>query len=426
MPFWRILHKIGWTGLRGLMPSSSTAYPKPCPRAGTLVKTPLALLVSGLGIAQIASWGSLYYPISVLGDSMQRDLGVSSTVLFGAFTMSLFVSGMAAPLVGRLMEAHGARVVMCSGSVLAMAALLLLARAGGPAGLFTGAVMAGLAMSACLYDAAFMALNQLAGDAYRRSVTGLTLFGGFASTVSWPLSQFLLDASGWRQTLLIYAAAQLLLCLPLHALLLPARARSVARAPGDDVPAVALPNTLRLATAFALASFVLSVLSVHLIKLFQLAGLEAGSAVFIATLVGPMQVLGRLLELGAGKKVRAVHVGTVAFASMVLALVGLFALQGASPLAFAVAGLYGISNGLMTIVRGVVPAELYGRSHYSLLLGRLARPAFVARALAPFAFPLGLAGLGTGGAILALGALALLACWNYRLAVRQAVKAASA
>src|SRR5687767_15064157 len=134
MPFWRILHKIGWTGLRGLMPSSSTAYPEPCPRAGMVVKAPIPLLVSGLGIAQIASWGSLYYPISVLGDSMQRDLGVSSTVLFAAFTMSLFVSGMAAPLVGRLMEAHGARVVMCSGSVLAMAALLLLARAGGPAG----------------------------------------------------------------------------------------------------------------------------------------------------------------------------------------------------------------------------------------------------------------------------------------------------
>jgi hypothetical protein len=281
-------------------------------------------------------------------------------------------------------------------------------------------------MAACLYDAAFMALNQLAGDAYRRSVTGLTLFGGFASTVSWPLSQFLLEAVGWRQTLLIYAGMQLLLCLPLHALLLPARARRLAPAAGASAPAIAMPDTFRLATAFALASFVLSVLSVHLIKLFQLAGLEAGSAVFIATLVGPMQVLGRLLELGAGGKLRAVHVGTVAFVSMVLALAGLFLLHGASPLAFAVAGLYGISNGLMTIVRGVVPAELYGRSNYGVLLGRLARPAFVARALAPFAFPLGLAGLGTGGVVLALAAIALLACWSYRAALRQAGNATRA
>jgi hypothetical protein len=291
--------------------------------------------------------------------------------------------------------------------------------------LFGGALVAGVAMAACLYDAAFMALNQLAGDAYRRSVTGLTLFGGFASTVSWPLSQFLLGALGWRQTLLIYAVLQLLLCLPLHALLLPARPRKAVAAPGAIAPAVVLPNTFWLAGAFALASFVLSVLSVHLINLFRLAGLEAGSAVFIATLVGPMQVLGRLLELGAGGRLRAVHVGTVAFASMVLALAGLFLLHGASPLAFLVAGLYGISNGLMTIVRGVVPAELYGRRDYGVLLGRLARPAFVARALAPFAFPLGLAGLGTGGVVLALGAIALCACWSYRTALRQASKCAS-
>jgi hypothetical protein len=387
------------------------------------MKAPLPLLVSGLGIAQIVSWGSLYYPISVLGESMQRDIGVSSTVLFAAFTLSLLISGLAAPTVGRLMEVHGARTVLCAGSLLGMGALLLLARASGPASLFMGALVAGLAMAACLYDAAFMALNQLAGDAYRRSVTGLTLFGGFASTVSWPLSQFLLGAVGWRETLLIYACLQLLLCLPLHALLLPARAQKVMVAPGADPPPMMLPNTLWLATAFALASFVLSVLSVHLINLFRLAGLEAGSAVFIATLVGPMQVLGRLLELGAGGRLRAVHVGSVAFASMVMALAGLFLLHGASPLAFVVAGLYGISNGLMTIVRGVVPAELYGRRNYGVLLGRLARPAFVARALAPFAFPLALAGFGTGGAVLALGALSLLACWSYYAALRGAGKA---
>lgn len=389
------------------------------------MKAPLPLLVPGLGIAQVVSWGSLYYPISVLGDAMQRDLGVSSTVLFAAFTLSLLISGMAAPTVGKLMDAHGARAVLCGGSLLAMAALLLMARASGPTGLLAASLVAGVAMAACLYDAGFMALNQLAGDAYRRSVTGLTLFGGFASTVSWPLSQYLLGAVGWRQTLLTYAALQLVLCLPLHALLLPSRPPKAAKSPGTSETPGVLPDTLWLATAFALASFVLSVLSVHLIKLFQLAGLDAGSAVFIATLVGPMQVLGRLLELGAGGRLRAIHVGTVAFASMVLALAGLFLLHGASPLAFAVAGLYGISNGLMTIVRGVVPAELYGRRNYSVLLGRLARPAFVARALAPFAFPLGLAGLGTAGAVMALGAIALAGCWSYRAALRQAEKAAT-
>lgn len=384
------------------------------------MKAPLPLLVSGLGIAQIVSWGSLYYPISVLGDSMQRDLGVSSTLLFAAFTASLLISGLTAPAVGSLMEASGARAVLCAGSVLAAIALFLMARASGPVSLFAAALVAGVAMAACLYDAAFMALNQLAGNAYRRAVTGLTLFGGFASTIFWPLSQFLLGAVGWRQALLVYAGLQLLVCLPLHALLLPAQSPAATAATDSSPVPVALPDTLWLATAFALASFVLSVLSVHLIGIFRLSGLEAGSAVFIATLVGPMQVLGRLMELGAGNRLRAVQVGAVAFASMVLALAGLLLLQGASPLAFVVAGLYGISNGLMTIVRGVVPAELYGRRNYGVLLGKLARPAFVARALAPFTFPLALAVLGTGGAVLALAGIALLACWSYRAALRQA------
>ncbi len=384
------------------------------------MKAPLAAVVSGLGVAQIISWGSLYYPIAVLGESMQRDLGVTSALLFAAFTLSLLISGMAAPLVGRLIEAHGARTVLCAGSVMGMVALATMALASGPVSLFAGAVMAGLAMAVCLYDAAFMALNQIAGDAYRRSVTGLTLFGGFASTVSWPLSLLLLGAVGWRHTLLVYAALQLLVCLPLHALLLPARTRPSTYAPSDRPAAAVLPDTFWLATAFALATFVLSGLSVHLISLFRLAGMEAGNAVFVATLVGPMQVLGRLLEIGAGNRLRAVHVGTVAFASMLLALAALYLLQGASPLAFVVAGLFGISNGLMTIVRGVVPAELYGRRDYAILLGKLARPAFIARALAPFAFPLMLAGLAPGGAVLALGAVAIVACWTYRLALRRA------
>ena len=420
MPDWSILYKNSCQRHSGFIPTASTVYPKPYPQTGVRMKVRLPLLVSGLGVAQIISWGSLYYPISVLGESMQRDLGVTPTMLFAAFTVSLLISGMVAPTVGRLMEARGARLVLCMGSLLGMGALIIMAFASGPLSLFAGAVVAGIAMAACLYDAAFMAFNQLAGDAYRRSVTGLTLFGGFASTVSWPLSQLLLDMVGWRHTLLLYAALQLLICLPLHALLLPARVRTTVQHAGQSAAAPVLPDTRMLATAFALATFVLAVLSVHLIGIFRLSGMAAGSAVFVATLVGPMQVLGRLLELGAGKKLRAIHVGTVAYASMVLALAVLLLLRGATPLAVVAACLYGIGNGLMTIVRGVVPAELYGRRDYGILLGRLARPAFVARALAPFAFPLLLAAAGPRMAVLALLAIAMAACWSYRIALLQA------
>lgn len=381
---------------------------------------PLTVVVSGLGIAQIISWGSLYYPIAVLGERMQQDLQVSSSILFAAFTLSLSISGLAAPAVGRLMEAHGARVVLCAGSVMAMLALCLLAAASGPLSLFAAALLAGCAMSACLYDAGFMALNQIAGDAYRRSVTGLTLFGGFASTVSWPVSQWLMAMAGWRQALLFYALLQLLVCLPLHACLLPGNGRKPGSLPDRPAATDQAPRIAWLALAFASGSFVLSVLSVHLIGMFRTSGLSDAQAVMIAALVGPTQVLGRLLELGMGRNTRAVHVGTLTFAAMILGMTALFLLDGSTRLAYLVAALYGISNGLMTIVRGIVPAELYGRQDYTTLLGRLARPAFVARALAPFGFTLALASLGQVSTMLLLLAISLVATVAYWLAVRDA------
>ena len=57
----------------------------------------LARLVPALGVAQIISWGTLYYSIAVLGASMRRDLGISETTLFGAYSFSLLVSGVFAP-----------------------------------------------------------------------------------------------------------------------------------------------------------------------------------------------------------------------------------------------------------------------------------------------------------------------------------------
>jgi predicted MFS family arabinose efflux permease len=385
----------------------------------------LFTIVCALGIAQIISWGSFYYSIAVLGESMRRDLGVSETVLFGAFTFSLLLSGLAAPMTGKLIDERGGRLILSLGSCVGAAALLLLATATGPITLVLGSAMAGVAMAACLYDAAFASMNQIAGASYRKAVTALTLFGGFASTAFWPLSQVLLDAMGWRMTLAVYAGLQLFICLPLHRRLLPAHraaaAASQASAAAGSAPSPATADYAWLAAAFALGSFVLSVLSVHVISLLKSAGLGAKDAVLVASLFGPMQVLGRLLELAVARNIRPMAIGTISFALMVLALVTLFFVQGLSPLAFLFAALYGFSNGLMTIIRGTVPAALFGRVGYGALLGKLARPAFIARALAPVAFSVAMtAGLVRGNAILALAACAALSLAAYQLAVKKA------
>ena len=349
-------------------------------------------IVSALGVAQIISWGSLFYTIAVLGGAMRRELGLSDVVLFGSFTAGLFLSGMVSPFVGRQIDAHGGRRVLAGGSTLAALATAVLATAQGPFTILVGWLLAGVAMAACLYDPAFATLHQIAGTSYRRTVTALTLFGGFASTVFWPLSQFLLDETGWRNTLAVYAGLHLCVCLPLHLVFVP-RARAVhptaepahvaTVAPGRDGAVFAW-----LATALALAAFLASAMAAHLIDLLTATGLTARDAVLVGSLIGPMQVAGRIMEFSFGRHLRALAVGTLAFALMAAALALFTQVRGVWIVALAFAILYGWSNGIMTIVRGTVPAELFGQRNYGALLGRLAQPQFILKSVAPVAVSL--------------------------------------
>ena len=384
----------------------------------------LRRLVPALGIAQIISWGTLFYAIAVLGESMRQELAISASWLFGAFTVGLFVSGLASPLAGRMVDARGGRFVLACGSLLGAAALGTLAVADSLPVLFIGWTLAGVASAACLYDPAFSTLHQLSGTSYRRAVTALTLFGGFASTVFWPLSQLLLDAVGWRATWLIYALLHLGVCLPLHVFFVPRRSGGVVAEvePERSSSAASRPAHgavfVWLALALSLAAFLSSTLSAHLITLLKAAGLGARDAVLVSALIGPMQVAGRVAEFAFARKLHPLTVGTLAFVLMALALASLTQVAGPSIAAFAFAALYGWSNGIMTIVRGTVPAELFGRRGYGTLLGRLARPAFMAKAIAPVAFTLALgASVPREMALYALTACAVLALIAYLLAV---------
>ena len=383
----------------------------------------LRWIVAALGVAQIISWGSLYYPIAVLAAAIREELGISNVAVFGSFTVGLFASGFAAPAVGRLIDARGGRAVLTGGSALGAAALAVLALAQGIASLMAGFVLAGLAMAGCLYDPAFATLHRISGSAYRKAVTVLTLFGGFASTVFWPLSQFLLDASGWRTAFGVFAALNLLVCLPVHLMMLPrgrvahAHANSIRAEAGEPVRNRAVFGWL--ATALALGAFLASAFSAHVIGLLTSTGLSAHDAVLASSLVGAMQVAGRIVEFTVSRHVHALAVGTLAFVLLALSAALLTQVHGVWIAALAFAALYGWSNGVMTIVRGTVPPELLGHSGFGALLGRLAQPQFIARAIAPLALTLVFAIDPTRRiSLYALAAIGLLALAAYQLALR--------
>lgn len=385
---------------------------------------PLTGFITALGIAQIISWGTLFYAIGVLGAAMRRDLGVSELFLFGAFTAGLLVTGTVAPLMGKLIDRRGGRLALSIGSVLGALSMATLALAPNAAVMVIGWLIAGAAMAGCLYDPAFATLSQHTGTRYRKAVTALTLFGGFASTAFWPLSLLLLEAWGWRVTFGIYAGFHLFVCLPIHLLFVPRHIAALATAsqPAKTAaisPAMKDPRLPWLAVSFAIATFIFGVIAVHLINLLTTAGLTAAQAVTISMLVGPMQVAGRVIEFGLAGRVRAVTVGIVAFMLMLTALVALVSVEGFGIAAIVFVVAYGCGNGVLTIVKGTAPVEIFGAEGLGGLLGYLSRAAFYAKAVAPAAFSaLVTFGLTRNAALAALAALAIAGMGTYSIATR--------
>ena len=384
-------------------------------------------LVPALGVTQIISWGTLYYSIAVLGANMRAELGLSAATLFGAYSLSLLLSALAAPFVGRAIDRYGGRTVMSIGSVNAALALLWIARVDSTPALYGAWVLAGIAMALTMYDAAFATLSQHTGTSYRKALTALTLMGGLASTVFWPISLKGLEWFGWRDTMTYFALLQLLLCLPLHLALVPRAVpphasgkTGVAHEEGSLPRESRRAAFIALGVAFALNGFIVSVLTVHLINVLRGKGLALETAVWVASFFGPMQVAGRILEFSVGRRFSSRTIGAIALSVLVAALAVLLALNGQVALAIVFAVLFGFSNGVVTIVRGTVPAELFGRAGYGATLGSLAAPALFARAVAPFAFaPLAAPETASLGWLLILVVMAVMSVASFAIAVKR-------
>jgi Major Facilitator Superfamily len=387
----------------------------------------LVRLVPALGLTQIISWGALYYSIAVLGASIRDELGLSAAALFGAYSLSLLLSALTAPLAGRAIDRYGGRMVMSVGSVTAALALFAIAHAHSAITLYAAWALAGIAMAMTLYDAAFATLSQHAGTSYRTALTALTLMGGLASTVFWPVSLKGLEWYGWRDTMSGFALSQIAICLPLHLAFVPRTLTPIVPGRigseyehGTLPPESRRPAFIALGVAFALNGFIVSALTVHLITVLQGKGLTLESAVWVGAFFGPMQVAGRILEFTVGRRFSSRRIGMISLWLLVGALAVLIALHGEVVLALAFAIVFGCSNGVVTIVRGTVPAELFGRAGYGGTLGRLAAPALFARAVAPFAFaPLAVPETASLGWLLLLMVMAVLSVASFSVAVKK-------
>jgi len=369
-----------------------------------------------LGVTQILSWGTIFYTPVLIVPLIAAEHGWSISFAMGGFSIGLLVAGLVAPYVGRSIDRFGGHVVMTLGSLTGALGLFLIGSATHPIAYYAVWMVLGVAMAANLYDAAFSTLGRIFGIGARRPITALTLAGGFASTVSWPVTHVLLERVEWRGTYLIYAVLLACVAAPLHALALPrTRYQSDAdlsdsgSAPVKVLPAYGLPFIL-VAAAFASYAFVPSGLSAHLLAIFAREGIDATTVVWIGALFGPAQVGARLIEFAFGRNLHPLWIARFALTTFLCAFLMLVLLGVSTGTAAAFALLFGGANGLITITRGAVPLALFGASGYGRLMGRLAGPFLLVQAAAPFIMAfmiertsdLGALSLAAGFALIAL------------------------
>ena len=362
-------------------------------------------IVAALGLMQILAWGSSFFLMAVLGKPIAAGTGWSLTWTVGALSAALLTSGLISPRVGRLIDRHGGRPILLASTLLFAAGLIVIAASSSLVFFFAGWILIGIGMSAGLYDAAFSTLGRLYGEAARQPITAVTLFGGLASSICWPLTAYLNETLGWREACLIYAAMHLFIGLPLYLVSIP---REGERVPHTHTDAPAPPSKgaallfLGLAASFSLTSLVASTNAVHLLTFLKSHGLSLATAVTLASMVGIAQVAARGVEMAIG---HYHHPIWTLFASTVLVGAGVALLWwGTEPFLLALV-IYGAGAGINSIARGTVPLALFGPQGYAARIGRLARPAFIASAAAPTLGAFAIESCGTGATLAALTVL---------------------
>lgn len=383
-------------------------------------------LVSALGLTQIIGYGTLYYSFSILAPGMAADLGLSLAEAFAAFSVSLFIGGLSATYIGKQMDRIGAATIMTAGSGLAALTLTLCAWSPSVAIFAIAIILLEVSSGMVQYQAAFAALVESDPRTASRSITYLTLIGGFASTIFWPISATLTGYLSWREIYLVFAALNLFLCMPLHFWIrsLGKKAGGASLRPRETVIGAIPPHARRRAMvivsfAFALLGFTLAAILAHMVPMLGSIGLGA-AAVVIGSLFGPAQVLSRLINMVFGKNLSPPGLAVLS-AVLILLMTGDW-LSGA--VAFAIC--LGLGSGINSIAQGSLPLYLFGSDGYGAITGKMAAARLAVGAGAPFVFAAAMENIGLSFALVAnacLGAISITAFVAVAASCRQSATA---
>jgi MFS family permease len=395
-------------------------------RAVTMVSRPSPkapsyrwVVLSTLSVTETISWGILYYAFGILLAPMEREMGWSRAQSTAAFSIALLVSAMGAVPAGRWVDRGGARLMMTLGSCVATVLMVAWTRVESLPALYLLWAAVGLTMAAVLYEPAFAVIAKWFVHDRARGFTILTLAAGLASTIFNPITSGLAGWLGWRQAVLVLAGVLGVTTIPMHAILLrgapgegggPSREAPAPRKSGapPDLDARAALRTRTfwfLALAFLIQSFAHAGISLHSVPMLIEWGYQPTFAATVIGLVGAMQVAGRIVFAPLHDRLSSRAITMLILACQSGSFLILWGVPGVAGL-FAFVACFGISNGMATLVRASIVAELWGHTHYGAIAGALSVWSTLARAVAPLS--IGLVYLAWGGYRPILVALAIL------------------
>lgn len=382
-------------------------------------------IVWPLAVAETIVWAAMFYSFPALLPAWEQDLGWSKTELAGALTAALVISAVLAPVNGRLIDHGYGRHAFVGGALLGAVMLVLLSQVTEPWQFYGVWIGIGVAMSSTLYEACFAMLTHSLGPAARRAITLVTLVAGFAGTISFPSAHMLTGLIGWRGTVVVFAGAILVIAVPLiwrACRLAEAQAETHALAASPSarhaLAVLRSPTFWLLAIAFAAFAMDHGMMISHILPILADRGVPSDTAVLAASMIGPMQVAGRLAIMAAESHVsmRLISLGSIA--AVGVAALSLLGASAAPGLIVAFVIFQGAGAGVESIIKPVVTAELLGRRNFGVVSGMLAVAVVGGIALAPTVAALVWQAGGydlvilTALAIIAVGLAALAAAWR--------------
>lgn len=372
--------------------------------------------VLGLGITTTIGYGTLFYSFTIMSVALENHLGWSKSFLFGVFSFGLLLGGLITPYIGKKLDQYGARTIMSIGSLLSFIGLIFLSQVETKLEFILAIIFIEIVSTFVLYEAAFVAFSQIAKQKARLPMTQITLIAGFASTIFWPLINFLLDFYSWKEVYVILSLFHLFIAFPLHLFTLPNKKLSNKQIQNEDNSQYSRfegkKNTKKsmilIGIALCLIAIPIASIQTHLIGIFGSFGIEATIAVSLGAFIGPSQVATRIFEMTFARKITPVTSSIISTGLLLVSTITLLFCGYNIIIATLFVILFGAGQGLNYIARGSLPLYILGSDNFGKNSGYLNLYIKVVTAMAPFTFALSLENLGNETSVIILLVLSII------------------